>query len=117
LGAYVPGRIVVGETLQDFVNQQNGLSSEDVARRSDVVGPNRTPVVKPTFLSALRKEFNRAFYVYQNFILWTWFPNFYFSQGLILSSIRLIGGCVSAYFHLLSDLSLYKVSQIEGEVK
>jgi hypothetical protein len=113
---YVPGRIVVGKTLRDFANQRNGLSSEDVELRSDVVGPNRTPVAKPTFLSSLRKEFNRAFYVYQNFILWTWYVSKFASAFDFFIHSRCWWVC-SACFQLISDALLYKVSQVEGEVK
>jgi hypothetical protein len=45
------------------------------------------------------------------------YPNFYFYQALILSSIRVTGGIVSAYYQYISDMSLYNVSHVEGQIK
>jgi magnesium-transporting ATPase (P-type) len=38
-------------------------------------------------------------------------------SGLFLTAIRVAGGALSAYFRLLSDKSLYKISEINGFVK
>jgi uncharacterized membrane protein len=65
VGHYVSGKVSVGETLQDFLNQQDGLSTGEVTQRIGIVGPNETPVTKPSLLRSLRTEFSKGFYVYQ----------------------------------------------------
>jgi hypothetical protein len=72
-GRYKQGKITVGQSLQDFLNQRQGLTSEEVVVRTGIVGPNMAPVAKPTILAALRKEFSRPFYVFQVFIFWACF--------------------------------------------
>jgi hypothetical protein len=71
-GGFVQGRIVVGKTFRSFVDQGAGLSHREADLRAEIVGPNRTPLTKPTLFLSLQKEFSRTFYVYQSFILWTW---------------------------------------------
>jgi hypothetical protein len=114
-GRYKQGKISVGESLQDFLNQRQGLQSEEVVTRTGIVGPNMPPVAKPTILAALRKEFGRPFYKYQSFVYWSWMPNYYFHLGLAMTSVRVAGGCLSAYYQLLSDLALYRVSHFDGQ--
>jgi hypothetical protein len=116
-GTYVPGTIVVGETLQDFMNQGQGLRSPEVASRVSIVGPNTAPLKKPTIISSLQNEFNRTFYVYQNFFLWLFIPNFFFYTCLGVAAVRVVGGCVAAYFQHINQLTLYRASQVEGSVR
>jgi hypothetical protein len=72
-GAFVEGRISVGEKLHDFSNQRQGLRHSEVIRRAETVGPNETTVVKPTLMRSLYTEFSKGFYVYQVCILWALF--------------------------------------------
>jgi hypothetical protein len=43
-------------------------------------------------------------------------PSSWYS-GIFLTAIRVAGGALSAYFRLLSDKSLFKISEINGFVK
>jgi Cation transporter/ATPase, N-terminus len=70
-GDYVPGYFSVGSTIADFLQQTSGLRTSDVEERMGLVGPNVISMKKPTVLKSLYKEFNKAFYVYQNFMVCT----------------------------------------------
>jgi hypothetical protein len=116
-GAYIDGRIIVGDSLQDFMNQGRGLCSSEVTRRISIVGPNTALLEKPTVFSSLRKEFSRTFYVYQNFFLWLYLPYFFFYSCLGVAAVRVMGGCISAYFYHTSEVTLYRASKVDGIVK
>jgi Cation transporter/ATPase, N-terminus len=68
-GHYVPGYLSVGNTLGDFLEQTSGLRTAEVEERMGLVGPNVISMREPTVLKSLYKEFNKAFYIYQNFMV------------------------------------------------
>jgi hypothetical protein len=49
-----------------------GLSNEEAAKRLGIVGPNVLELKKPTIVSSICREFSKPFYLYQNFLVWTW---------------------------------------------
>jgi hypothetical protein len=114
---YSFGSILVGCDFGDFFAQKCGLNSEEVTRRLSIVGKNCTSLAKPSILSSVQKEFAKPFYVYQNFILWPWFPIPAYQPGIFLTAVRIAGGLLSAYFGFLSELPLYKLSQVTGSVE
>jgi hypothetical protein len=116
-GTFIPGIVALGQTVGDLVALGNGLTTEEAASHFEVVGSNIILMDKPTLLGSIWKEFNKTFYVYQNFILWTWFPYWYFFMALIHTFVRLIGGLVVAYFQYMADSVHYKLSLVEGEIE
>jgi hypothetical protein len=73
-GLFKPGRWVVGEFLQDLqaaADTDMGLSIQDVQARYRVVGLNTIEMEKPSYLSAVRREFSKPFYTYQLFMIWS----------------------------------------------
>jgi hypothetical protein len=50
----------------------HGLSNEDAIKRLGVAGPNVLDLKKPTIVSSIIREFSQPFYLYQNFLVWTW---------------------------------------------
>jgi hypothetical protein len=44
-------------------------------------------------------------------------PYYNYVLGLVNTSVRLIGGFVSAYFQYLNDISLHKLTHVIGEVE
>ena len=112
---FVPGTIQVGERLGDFLNQSQGLSTDEVVQRTAKVGPNIVPMDRPTILGSIRKEFGKAFYLYQNFMVWTWAPYWYYYMAIVNTVVRVTGGIVVGVFQYLSDSVLYKISHVGGE--
>jgi hypothetical protein len=46
-----------------------GLTTEESSKRLGIVGPNVLDLKKPTIVGSIRKEFSKAFYLYQNFMV------------------------------------------------
>jgi hypothetical protein len=116
-GNFVPGTMDVGSTFGDFLGQVGGLTTEEVTRRTGLAGPNVIPMEKPTILGSIVKEFSKGFYLYQNFLVWTWAPYWYYYMAIVNSVVRLSGGIVVAAFQYLSDSKLHQISHVEGEVE
>jgi hypothetical protein len=36
---------------------------------------------------------------------------------LMLTAVRLVGGCMSAYYHQISEAALFRATQVQGHVK
>ena len=49
-----------------------GLSKDEAVKRLGTVGPNVLDLKKPTIVSSIIHEFSKPFYLYQNFLVWTW---------------------------------------------
>jgi hypothetical protein len=112
----IPGYMSVGTTLGEFCSQIDGLSSEEVKQRMGRVGPNIIPMIQPTAFSALRNEFSKTFYVYQNFMVWTWAPYYYYYMAIVSTVVRITGGLVAAAFQYMSDTTLYQLAHVSGSV-
>lgn len=72
-GGFAPSYVSVGTTLGDLLDQIDGLSLEEANLRRGKRGPNTIPVPKPTILRSIITEFSKSFYLYQNFMVWSWF--------------------------------------------
>ena len=59
-------------TDEDFLYK--GMSEDEATRRFGTVGPNVLDLKKPTIVGSIINEFSKPFYLYQNFMVWTWFP-------------------------------------------
>jgi hypothetical protein len=114
---FKPGALEGGKFVGDLLGQSAGLSSKDVRHLSMIVGPNIISIEKPTWPKTLYKEFSKTFYLYQTYMLWTWFVYWYYHMALIGTIVRTIGGLIVAYYQHANDSALYKLSQVEGEVE
>lgn len=59
-------------TDKDFMYK--GISKDEATNRLGFVGPNVLDLKKPFILKSIINEFSKPFYLYQNFMVWTWFP-------------------------------------------
>jgi hypothetical protein len=116
-GRFIPSFYSVGTSLGDFLAQVGGLSNQEVLKRTRLLGPNIIPIDKPTVYGSVMKEFNKPFYLYQNFMVWTWGPYWYYYMGIVNSCVRLVSGLVVALFQHNSDSVLYRLALVEGEVE
>ena len=113
---FVPGRWETVRKIADVYELRPGLSSEEVRARRALVGPNVIEMLEPSRLRTLSNEFSRPFYTYQNFMIWTWVPLWYYYMALVHGSVILAGGVTVALFRYRNDRNLYKLSQISGHV-
>ena len=72
--AFQPGTVEVGKTLGDFLGQDQGLTTNEAKKRFGLTGPNIIPMKKPSVLGSIFREFAQPFYLYQNYMVWSWAP-------------------------------------------
>ena len=70
-----------------------------------------------SFLGSIKNEFSKSFYIYQNFLVWTWAPFWYYYMAIVNSCVRITGGLVVSIFQYTSDLDLYQLMVVSGEVE
>jgi hypothetical protein len=116
-GMFVPSFFSVGTTIGDLFRQIGGLSSDDASQRICLLGPNVIPISKPTILGSIVSEFSKGFYLYQNFMIWTWAPFWYYYMFVVNSLVRVTAGVVVAIFQHMSDSVMYMLARVEGEVE
>jgi hypothetical protein len=114
---FVPGVFSVGTTIGDLIDQKGGLSLDIALERRGLAGPNVIPLERPTILGSIYKEFCKTFYIYQSYMVWTWFNFFYYDMALVNTGVRLTGGLVVAYFQYVSDSVLHQLSYVHGDVE
>lgn len=73
-GCYIPGVFDIGSKLCDFQKCVAGLSESDATLRRSRIGTNSIDLKKPNFIFGVMEEFNKPFYIYQNFITWVRCP-------------------------------------------
>lgn len=112
--SFQPGTISIGKTLGDMLDQRNGLSSDEAKKRLGLTGPNRIPMRKPTIFGSIVQEFSKPFYLYQNFMVWSWAPYWYYYMAIVNSIVRVAGGVIVGVFQYMSDSNLYQISQMQG---
>jgi hypothetical protein len=115
-GEFVPSFMSIGRTFGDFLCCTSGLTTDEAMTRLKIVGPNMISMSKPTVFHAIYKEFSKPFYVYQNFMVWTWAPYYYYYMAIVDTVVRVAGGLMSAAYQYRSDSSLHKISCVEGSV-
>mmetsp|Transcript_3397 Transcript_3397/g.6381 ORF Transcript_3397/g.6381 Transcript_3397/m.6381 type:complete len:1061 (+) Transcript_3397:4305-7487(+) len=113
---YIPGSIVVGETLNDYLRLRSGLDSMEVPKRRSVVGANTIKMTRPIFIVTMISEFSKFFYTYQVFMIWTWFPLWYYYMACVQSVIVFTGGLVVSIFRYRNERNLYRITRVTGNV-
>ena len=73
-GCYIPGVFDIGSKLGDFRNCIAGLSEAEATLRRSRIGANSIDLRKPNFVLGVMEEFNKPFYIYQNFMTWVRCP-------------------------------------------
>ena len=116
-GGFVPFTFNVGTTFGELLDQAGGLTKKEALLRRSLAGPNVIALPKPTFFGCLMNEFSKAFYIYQNFILWAYANFFYYYMAITHTIVRLTGAFVVAYFQFVNESTLYKLARVDGEVE
>lgn len=107
----------VGTTIGELDSLSGGLSKDNVIERKHVVGPNMIRLRHPNIFRTIFKEFSGPFYVYQCFMVWAWYPFWYYYMATIQAVVITTGGLVVSFFHYRNDKSLYRLTRISGEAK
>ncbi|CAB9501884.1 Probable cation-transporting ATPase 13A4 [Seminavis robusta] len=94
----------------------NGLTPEQVAKRRQVIGPNKIEMVKPSLWGMFRQEISKPFYLYQFQILWIWVTIQYWYMMIANWTVILISACLISWFRYRSASVLYALSNTDGYV-
>jgi hypothetical protein len=113
---FAPGVWQAANTIGDLDKMRNGLGANEAEKRRRVVGPNSIEMKPASLLRSISGEFTKPFYTYQNYMVWTWLPLWYFYMAVIHGSVILTGGLAVSLFRYRNDRSLYKLSYISGNV-
>lgn len=80
-----------------------GLSNAEASMRRGIVGPNVLDLKKPTIITSIANEFSKPFYLYQNFLVWTWGkiaePHFFPYFILVYSHCEILFSSVLVLLH------------------
>lgn len=82
-GVFIPGRCSPGSKIGDFIEGKAGLTVNQTSSLMNVVGENRIYMKKPNFFLTIIREFSKPFYIYQLFMIWTWFPLWYYYMACV----------------------------------
>lgn len=74
-------------------------------------------IPRPTIPGCIIREFSKPFYLYQNFMVWTWAPYWYYYMAIVQTVVRVTGGMVVAIFQYMADMDLYRLMVVDGSVK
>jgi hypothetical protein len=113
---FAPGVWHAATTIGDFDKMRTGLAANEVEKRRRVVGPNSIEMKPPSLLRSISEEFTKPFYTYQNYMVWTWLPLWYYYMAVIHGSVIVTGGLAVSLFRYRNDRNLYKLSYISGHV-
>jgi hypothetical protein len=113
--SFVPGLYKVGDKLGDFVSAKTGLTSEQVQERISIVGIKAIEMEEPSFLKVLINEFSKAFYTYQLFMIWSWFPLYYYYMALVWSVVILTSALTVSFFQYRNLRNLFRITHAEGQ--
>ena len=110
-GVFVPGKCNIGTTIGDFYDARDGLTSAEVERRRALIGPNTIRMKKPNIIRTIYHEFSGTFYTYQTFIIWTWYPLWYYYMALLYTFVVITGGLTVSFFNYRNEAKLYKITK------
>mmetsp|Transcript_60763 Transcript_60763/g.72155 ORF Transcript_60763/g.72155 Transcript_60763/m.72155 type:complete len:687 (+) Transcript_60763:14-2074(+) len=116
-GAFVPGkRSLSTNQIQDMKKARDGLERTDAEKKEMILGSNKIHLRKPNFFRVAANEFTGVFYLYQAFMIWTWFPLYYYYMAIVYTIIVFIGGISVSIFKHKNEKSLYQLSSVSGNV-
>lgn len=70
---FKPHSFDLGETSGELARLNGGLTTEEAARREEMIGPNFISVYVPNVFMAFMREFSNFFYIYQFTMLWLFY--------------------------------------------
>ena len=78
-------------------------TNAEASMRRGIVGPNVLDLKKPTIITSIANEFSKPFYLYQNFLVWTWGkiaePHFFPYFILVYSHCEILFSSVLVLLH------------------
>lgn len=116
-GSFIPAELFIGGRPAELLAMKAGLSTQDTKERTAVIGLNVITTEEPSFLRTLLREFSRIFYVYQNFMAWSWMNYSYWHMGIVNTLVYLIGGTTVSIVNYRNAVRLKTLCKVEGTVE
>jgi len=106
---------ITTETLRSLAQMKGGLNKEESRARFLEDGANTLTISEPTPLGVLFEEFGKTFYLYQNFMAWTWFNFYYWHMGIVNTLVYVGGGLSISFVNYKNRKLLYELATVKGD--
>ena len=116
LDSFVPAELNIVGNASDLLKMKVGISSDEEKKRIAAIGPNVINIDEPSFLKILLREFSRIFYVYQNFMTWSWINYSYWHMGIVNTLVYTLGGVTVSIVNYKNARRLKELCRVEGTV-
>lgn len=117
-GSFQPAEVMMTGSARDLVQKYTGgMSTSMVKDRLACIGPNVVSMDQVSLWMTIVKEFSRIFYVYQNFMAWTWFNYSYWHMGIVNTLVYIAGGMTVAFVNYKNSCRLRELCKVEGQVE
>ncbi|KAG0173481.1 hypothetical protein DFQ30_007833 [Apophysomyces sp. BC1015] len=114
---FTPHDFDLGETNAALAHLTGGLTTEEAARREELIGPNFIQVYVPNFAMAVLREFASFFYIYQFTALWLFYYFAYWQVGIADTAVILVSAFVKVIVRLKSEIRIKKMAEFTDAVK
>ncbi|KAE9315331.1 putative cation-transporting ATPase [Phytophthora fragariae] len=101
-GKFIPGSVVLPDTYDKILSDSQGLTTDEHARRQDVVGRNAIEVEMPSWATSVVDEFFSFFYIYQLMCYYVW----YFTDYVWVSVLNTVVIVLAAAFNIYAKRSM-----------
>eukprot|EP00301_Raphidiophrys_heterophryoidea_P007259 c12832_g1_i1.p1 GENE.c12832_g1_i1~~c12832_g1_i1.p1 ORF type:complete len:1368 (+),score=403.79 c12832_g1_i1:102-4205(+) len=106
---------ITTETLRSLAAMKVGLSSDEAKTRFLEDGANILAIPRPTPWGVLFEEFRKPFYLYQNFMAWTWFNFYYWHMGIVNTLVYVGGGLSISFVNFKNRKMIYELATVKGD--
>lgn len=114
---FEPSALHIGGSGPQLYAMRTGLATSQIREKVSHIGYNVIKIEEPSFFRILLREFSRTFYVYQNFMTWTWLNFSYWHMGIVNTLVYTTGGLVVSLVQYQNDVRLQELSKISGTVE
>lgn len=117
--AFEPQYMSIGDTLGDITkagDKDGGLSGNEVESRRKIVGKNSIEMPTPFFLKVMQRELSKPFYTYQAFMVWSWFPLYYYYMACVWLCVVMTGAFTVGIFQYRNERNVHRLTHVAGFV-
>ncbi|KAF7725950.1 hypothetical protein EC973_009187 [Apophysomyces ossiformis] len=114
---FSPHGFDMGDTVAALARQTGGLTTEEAAKREELVGPNFIAVYVPNFAMAMLREFSSFFYIYQFTCMWLFYYFAYWQVGIADTSVILVSAFVKVIVRLRSEKRIKAMAEFTDKIK
>lgn len=115
-GRFIPGSVVLGDTYDRILADSQGLSSDEHARRLDIVGRNAIEVEMPSIAKSVVDEFFSFFYIYQLMCYYVWYFTDYTWVAALNTVVIVVAASVNIFAKRGMFESIVKMTHYQSEV-